>query len=49
VSQVTLRGAVKHYGDVVALDTLDLDIMEGEFLTLLGPSNASDTSEKGRG
>ncbi len=44
MSQVTLRGAVKHYGDVVALDTFDLEVREGEFLTLLGPSGCGKTT-----
>ena len=44
MSQVTLRGAVKHYGEVVALDTLDLEVQEGEFLTLLGPSGCGKTT-----
>jgi spermidine/putrescine ABC transporter ATP-binding subunit len=44
VSQVTLRGAVKHYGDVVALEAFDLEVQEGEFLTLLGPSGCGKTT-----
>ena len=44
MSQVTLRGAVKHYGEVVALDTFDLEVQEGEFLTLLGPSGCGKTT-----
>ncbi len=44
MSQVTLRGAVKHYGDVIALETLDLEVQEGEFLTLLGPSGCGKTT-----
>jgi ABC-type Fe3+/spermidine/putrescine transport system ATPase subunit len=35
---VRLNGIRRTYGDVVAIDRLDLDIAEGEFFTLLGPS-----------
>ncbi|MBM3479864.1 MAG: ABC transporter ATP-binding protein, partial [Alphaproteobacteria bacterium] len=35
---MTLRGVSKSYGSVVALRPIDLEIAEGEFLTLLGPS-----------
>jgi putative spermidine/putrescine transport system ATP-binding protein len=44
VSRVTLAGVGKRYGSVVALETLDLDIQEGEFLTLLGPSGCGKTT-----
>ncbi len=41
---VTLRGLSKHFGDVVAVDGVDLDIYDGEFLTLLGPSGSGKTT-----
>jgi spermidine/putrescine ABC transporter ATP-binding subunit len=44
MSNVTLRGIAKRYGDVAALNPLDLQIHEGEFLTLLGPSGCGKTT-----
>jgi putative spermidine/putrescine transport system ATP-binding protein len=41
---VRLRGIRRRYGDVVAIDGLDLDIAEGEFFTLLGPSGSGKTT-----
>lgn len=41
MSHVKLERVVKHYGSVVALRELDLEIEEGEFLTLLGPDRKS--------
>src|SRR5437762_12014438 len=35
---VEIRGLTKHYGDVLAVDGIDLVSTEGEFLVLLGPS-----------
>src|SRR3954449_3059013 len=37
-------GLRKAYGDVVALEHLDLDIAQGEFFTLLGPSGSGKTT-----
>ena len=34
---VRLSGLIKRYGDVVAVDGVDLEIARGEFFTLLGP------------
>ena len=34
---VRLVGVRKSYGDVVAVDGVDLEIQTGEFFTLLGP------------
>lgn len=34
----------KSYGSVVALDTTNLDLLAGEFLTLLGPSGSGKTT-----
>ncbi len=34
----------KTYGAVVALDSVDLDVREGEFLTLLGPSGSGKST-----
>lgn len=41
---VALRGLRKEFGDVVAVDGIDLDIYDGEFLTLLGPSGSGKTT-----
>jgi spermidine/putrescine ABC transporter ATP-binding subunit len=44
MSQVILDGVVKRYGGVAAVQTLNLAIQEGEFLTLLGPSGCGKTT-----
>ncbi|MGV8965091.1 MAG: ABC transporter ATP-binding protein [Cellulomonas sp.] len=44
VSAVRLRGLRKQFGDVVAVDGVDLDVHDGEFLTLLGPSGSGKTT-----
>jgi putative spermidine/putrescine transport system ATP-binding protein len=41
---ITVRGLVRHYGRMVALDGIDLDVAQGEFLTLLGPSGSGKTT-----
>jgi putative spermidine/putrescine transport system ATP-binding protein len=41
---VSLRNLRKTFGDVVAVDGVDLDIYDGEFLTLLGPSGSGKTT-----
>jgi len=41
---VRLVGLRKTYGDVVALEHLDLEVRAGEFFTLLGPSGSGKTT-----
>lgn len=41
---LSVRQAIKTYGDFRALDAVDLDIREGEFLTLLGPSGSGKST-----
>jgi putative spermidine/putrescine transport system ATP-binding protein len=41
---IRLRGLVKRYGEVVAVDAVDLDVARGEFFTLLGPSGSGKTT-----
>jgi putative spermidine/putrescine transport system ATP-binding protein len=44
-SAISLRGVRKEFaGGVVAVHDLDLDIAEGEFVTLLGPSGSGKTT-----
>ena len=41
---ISVRGLTKRYGDVVAVDGIDLDIKPGEFFTMLGPSGSGKTT-----
>lgn len=42
--KIVLRGVGKSYGDVIALRPTDLEIRDGEFVTLLGPSGSGKTT-----
>ncbi|MFZ3561108.1 ABC transporter ATP-binding protein [Streptomyces sp. BH055] len=41
---IGLRGLRKSFGEVCAVDGIDLDIAEGEFFSLLGPSGSGKTT-----
>jgi heme exporter protein A len=41
---IEVRGLVKSFGGKVALEGVDLDVAEGEFLTLVGPNGAGKTT-----
>jgi ABC-2 type transport system ATP-binding protein len=41
---IAARGLTKHYGDVIALAGLDLDVPSGTVLGLLGPNGAGKTT-----
>ena len=41
---LSLRGLVKHYGAVRAVDGLDLDVPRGSFFGLVGPNGAGKTT-----
>jgi putative spermidine/putrescine transport system ATP-binding protein len=43
-SAVTLESVVKRFGDVVAVDGVDLEVREGEFFSMLGPSGSGKTT-----
>jgi putative spermidine/putrescine transport system ATP-binding protein len=39
-----LEGVIKRFGDVTAVDGIDLEIADGEFFSMLGPSGSGKTS-----
>jgi putative spermidine/putrescine transport system ATP-binding protein len=41
---VRLSGLTKRYGEIVAVDRMELEIESGEFFTLLGPSGSGKTT-----
>ncbi|MGK2853707.1 MAG: ABC transporter ATP-binding protein [Microbacteriaceae bacterium] len=44
IPAIRLRGLTKSFGAVTAVDSLDLDIAEGEFFSMLGPSGSGKTT-----
>jgi putative spermidine/putrescine transport system ATP-binding protein len=44
VPDIRVTGLTKRFGDVVAVDAIDLDIAPGEFFTMLGPSGSGKTT-----
>jgi putative spermidine/putrescine transport system ATP-binding protein len=44
IRDVEIRGAYKKFGPNVVLSGIDLDVRQGELLTLLGPSGCGKTT-----
>lgn len=44
MSRISIKHAVKRYGDNTIIPDLDLEIKDGEFFTLLGPSGCGKTT-----
>ena len=41
---ISIKDITKKYGDFYALKEINLEVMSGEFLTLLGPSGSGKTT-----
>ncbi|MGH8927086.1 MAG: ATP-binding cassette domain-containing protein, partial [Acidimicrobiia bacterium] len=41
---IVVQDLVKHYGDVVAVENLNLSVPEGSVMGLLGPNGAGKTT-----
>ena len=45
MAEIGLRSLTKVYGqDVTAVDSIDLDVRDGEFMVLLGPSGCGKST-----
>jgi polar amino acid transport system ATP-binding protein len=44
IPMVRFQNVTKRYGDLVVLDSLDLDVEEGEMITIIGPSGSGKTT-----
>ena len=44
LSQVILKGVTKRFGNVVAVDNIDLEIKDKEFIVLVGPSGCGKST-----
>ncbi|MEO6987242.1 MAG: ATP-binding cassette domain-containing protein, partial [Aquihabitans sp.] len=44
MASVTFDAVTKRYGEVMAVDSFDLEIADGEFMVLLGPSGCGKTT-----
>jgi multiple sugar transport system ATP-binding protein len=44
VAEIAFIGVTKRFGDTVAVDDLDLEIQDGEFMILVGPSGCGKTT-----
>ncbi len=44
MSSVRLEGVTKAFKEMIAVDNIDLEVMEGEFLSFLGPSGCGKTT-----
>ncbi|MEE9513387.1 MAG: ATP-binding cassette domain-containing protein, partial [Anaerolineales bacterium] len=44
MASVTYEKVSKHFGDVIAVNTMDIQVKDKEFLVLVGPSGCGKTT-----